>query len=111
MTALLTSYARLAAIAEHEGFGKAAAVLGVSVPTLSQTMRSLEARLGVRLLNRTTRCLRLTTAGEQLLGQVRPALEQLSFAVERLMSSVTDRRAPLRLVALQPASSGNHVAA
>jgi DNA-binding transcriptional LysR family regulator len=92
MTALLTSYARFAAIAEHGGFVKAAAVLGVSIPTLSQTMRSPEARLGVRLLNRTTRCLRLTTAGEQLLGQVRPALEQLSLAVETV-NVLRDRRA------------------
>ena len=76
--------ASFAAIAERGSFVKAAAVLGVAVPTLSQTMRSLEERLGVRLLNRTTRSVALTEAGERLLGQVQPALEQLRTAVETI---------------------------
>jgi DNA-binding transcriptional LysR family regulator len=71
-----------AAIAEHGSFAKAAVALGVSVSALSQTMRTLEERLGVRLLNRTTRSLALTEAGERLLGQIRPALEQLDSAME-----------------------------
>lgn len=76
--------ASFAAIAERRSFVKAAAVLGVSVSTLSQTVRSLEERLGVRLLNRTTRSVALTEAGGRLLGQVRPALGQLSTAVETI---------------------------
>lgn len=76
--------ASFAAIAERGSFVKAAVVMGVSVSTLSQTMRSLEDRLGVRLLNRTTRSVALTEAGQQLLDQVRPALEQLSTAVETI---------------------------
>jgi DNA-binding transcriptional LysR family regulator len=77
----LTSFA---AIAENGSFVRAAAVLGVSVSTLSQTLRSFEQRLGVRLLNRTTRSVALTEAGERLLGQVRPALEQLGTAIETI---------------------------
>jgi DNA-binding transcriptional LysR family regulator len=71
-----------AAIAEHGSFAKAAVAQGISVSTLSQTMRTLEERLGVRLLNRTTRSVALTEAGERLLEQIRPALEQLDTATE-----------------------------
>jgi len=71
-----------AAIAEYGGFAKAAAALGISVSALSQAMRTLEERLGVRLLNRTTRSVALTEAGERLLEQIRPALEQLDTATE-----------------------------
>jgi len=70
------------AIAEHGSFVKAAAVLGVSTSTLSQTMRALEERLGVRLLNRTTRSVAPTEAGDRLLARIRPALAELGSAVE-----------------------------
>ncbi len=79
-----TELASFAAIAERESFVKTAAALGVSVSTLSHTLRSLEERLGVRLLNRTTRSVALTEAGERLLGQIRPALEQLETAIEAI---------------------------
>lgn len=70
------------AIAERGNFSKAAATLGLSTSTLSQTIRSLEERLGVRLLNRTTRSVALTEAGERLLRQVHPALDEIVNAVE-----------------------------
>lgn len=70
------------AIAERGNFSKAAATLGLSTSTLSQTIRSLEERLGVRLLNRTTRSVALTEAGERLLGQLHPALDEIVNAVE-----------------------------
>jgi DNA-binding transcriptional LysR family regulator len=82
-----TEFAELAAfvaIADRSSFVKAAAALGVSTSSLSQTLRALEERLGVRLLNRTTRSVSLTEAGERLLGQVRPALEELGAAVEAI---------------------------
>lgn len=82
-----TEFAELAAfvaIADRGSFVKAAAVLGVSSSTLSQAMRALEERLGVRLLNRTTRSVAPTEAGERLLAQVRPALDQLGSAVEAI---------------------------
>ena len=66
--------AAFAAIAEHRSFAKAAARLGLGRSTLSQTLRALEERLGVRLVNRTTRSVSLTEAGVRLLGRVRPAL-------------------------------------
>lgn len=72
------------AIAEQGSFGKAAAALGISISTLSQTMRKLEERLGVRLLNRTTRSLAPTEAGERLLERIRPALSEVGSAVEEI---------------------------
>jgi len=72
------------AIAERGNFSRAAGALGLSASTLSQTIRSLEERLGVRLLNRTTRSVALTEAGEQLLAQVHPALDELGQAVESI---------------------------
>src|ERR1700712_717243 len=53
-------------VAEHRGFTAAAAELEVSPSALSQAIRQLETRLGVRLLNRTTRSVSLTDAGEEL---------------------------------------------
>jgi DNA-binding transcriptional LysR family regulator len=70
------------AVAEHGHFTKAATRLGLSPPTLSQTVSSLEDRLGVRLLNRTTRSVALTAAGERLLARVQPLLQDIDKAVE-----------------------------
>lgn len=71
-------------VAEHRGFTAAAAELEVSPSALSQAIRQLEARLGVRLLNRTTRSVSLTEAGEAYLERVRPALGQVITAGEEL---------------------------
>lgn len=76
--------AAFVAIAEHGSFVKAAAALGVSTSTLSQSMRALEERLGVRLLNRTTRSVAPTEAGERMLVRLRPALGELDSAVEEI---------------------------
>lgn len=71
-------------VAEHRGFTAAAAELEVSPSALSQAIRQLETRLGVRLLNRTTRSVSLTEAGETYLARVGPALEQVLEAGEEL---------------------------
>jgi DNA-binding transcriptional LysR family regulator len=71
-------------VAEHRGFTAAAAELEVSPSALSQAIRQLEARLGVRLLNRTTRSVSLTEAGEAYLARIRPALSQVIVAGEEL---------------------------
>src|SRR4051812_31902959 len=71
-------------VALHRGFTAAAAELEVSPSALSQAIRQLEGRLGVRLLNRTTRSVSLTEAGEAYLARVGPALGQVVEAGEDL---------------------------
>ena len=70
-----------AAIVEHGSFARAAANLGVSPSALSQTIRGLETRLGVRLLNRTTRSVAPTDAGTRLLERLLPAMGAFDAAV------------------------------
>jgi DNA-binding transcriptional LysR family regulator len=65
------------AVGRERSFTKAAAKLGVSQSTLSHTIRDLEARLGVRLLTRTTRSVSPTEAGERLLRTVGPRFEEI----------------------------------
>ena len=67
----------LVAVGRERSFTKAAAKLGVSQSALSQTVRQLEARLGVRLLSRTTRSVSPTEAGERLLRAVGPRFEEI----------------------------------
>jgi len=71
-------------VAEHRGFSAAAAALEVSPSALSQAIRQLESRLGVRLLNRTTRSVSLTEAGAAYLARVGPALGEVLEAGEQL---------------------------
>ena len=71
-------------VAEHRGFSAAAAALEVSPSALSQAIRTLETRLGVRLLNRTTRSVSLTEAGEAYLSRIGPALGDVLEAGEQL---------------------------
>jgi len=70
-----------AAIVEHGSFARAAAHLGVSPSALSQTIRGLETRLGVRLLNRTTRSVAPSAAGTRLLERLAPAMAEFDAAV------------------------------
>ncbi len=73
-------------VAEHRGFTAAAAALEVSPSALSQAIRALEARLGARLLNRTTRSISLTEAGQAYLERIGPALADVMHAGEELHS-------------------------
>ena len=75
-----------AAVAEALSFTRAAERLGVTSQALSQTVRALEERIGVRLLHRTTRSVSLTEAGEELFRQVGPAIGDLGAALERTRS-------------------------
>jgi DNA-binding transcriptional LysR family regulator len=70
------------AVARRGNFRAAALELGVSSSALSHAVAGLEARLGVRLFNRTTRSVSLTAAGEQFVGQVAPALLEIRGAME-----------------------------
>jgi DNA-binding transcriptional LysR family regulator len=76
--------ASFAVVARERSFTKAAAKLGVSQSALSQTIRGLEARLGVRLLTRTTRSIAPTEAGERLLQTITPPLEEIESALVSL---------------------------
>lgn len=69
------------AVAEHGAFVRAAAHLRMSPSSLSETVRSLEERLGVRLLNRTTRSVALSEAGARLLARLAPAMAEMDAAV------------------------------
>ena len=71
-------------VAEHRGFTAAAAALEVSPSALSQAIRHLEVRLGARLLNRNTRSVSLTEAGEAYLSRIGPALGEVLQAAEQL---------------------------
>src|SRR3984893_14655291 len=73
-------------VANARSFTRAAESLGVSSSALSQTIRGLEERLGVRLLNRTTRSVSPTEAGEALLQRVSPAIEELAVAMGQAQS-------------------------
>jgi DNA-binding transcriptional LysR family regulator len=80
-----TQFAQLTAfvaVAEHRSFTRAAEHLGLSTPSLSQAIRGLEETFGVRLLNRTTRSVALTEAGEELLSHLNPVLEGVDNAID-----------------------------
>jgi len=80
----LADFVYFMAIAKHRSFRKAAAEMGVTTSALSHAMRSLEARRGVRLLNRTTRSVALTAAGEELRAQIEHPLERIGQAADNL---------------------------
>jgi DNA-binding transcriptional LysR family regulator len=71
-------------VAEERSFTRAAAKLGTSQPALSYTIRRLEARLGIRLLSRTTRSVNPTEAGERLLRTVGPLFEGIDAGMAAL---------------------------
>ncbi|WP_226623420.1 LysR substrate-binding domain-containing protein [Alloyangia pacifica] len=76
----LNSLAQFVTVARHLNFRRAAAELAISPSTLSERIRELEARLGVRLLNRNTRSTSLTEEGERLLARSRDAVAVLGEA-------------------------------
>jgi DNA-binding transcriptional LysR family regulator len=80
----LANLSAFVTVADQRSFRAAASRLDVTPSALSHSMRQLEARLGVRLLNRTTRSVSVTDAGQRLLEQLRPALGQISDALEDL---------------------------
>jgi DNA-binding transcriptional LysR family regulator len=72
------------AIATHRSFRKASVELAVSPSALSHSLRAIEERLGLRLLNRTTRSVALTEAGERLFARIKPAFRDIDDALEDL---------------------------
>lgn len=80
--------AAFAAVARERSFTRAGAKLGVSPSALSQTIKGLEGRLGVRLLTRTTRSVAPTEAGDRLLQTVAPRFEE----IEQALAALADMR-------------------
>ncbi|SAL75555.1 LysR family transcriptional regulator [Caballeronia terrestris] len=72
------------AVARHRSFRAAATDLGVSTSALSHAVAALEARIGVRLFNRTTRSVSLSEAGVQFVDTIAPALSTIRVAIERV---------------------------
>jgi len=95
-----TQFAQLTAfvaVAEHSSFTRAATQLGISTPSLSQTIRSLEEQFGVRLLNRTTRSVGLTEAGAELLSHLSPCWKGVDKAIDAVQCIPRQARGTLRL--------------
>jgi DNA-binding transcriptional LysR family regulator len=90
----------LVAVGQDRSFTKAAAKLGVSQSALSQTIRQLEARLGVRLLTRTTRSVSPTEAGERLLQTVRPRLEEIEAGISAVSELREKPAGTIRITAI-----------
>jgi DNA-binding transcriptional LysR family regulator len=91
------------AVARTRNFRRAALEQRVSVSSLSQRLRDMEERLGVRLMNRTTRSVALTEAGELLLGRVAPAMSDVSEALDRVRGLRDVPSGRLRINAPPPA--------
>jgi DNA-binding transcriptional LysR family regulator len=88
----VNDYLAFIAVAREQSFTKAAAQLGVSQSALSYTVRTLEARLGLRLLTRTTRSVSVTEAGERLLNSIGPHFDQIESEITAL-SGMRDKPA------------------
>jgi DNA-binding transcriptional LysR family regulator len=97
MTDELDGISMFLAVVEAKGFRAAGQRLGVSGSALSQAVRRLEERLGVTLLQRTTRSIRLTDAGERFYAAVRPAVDEVRAAVVAVGELADQPRGTLRL--------------
>ena len=87
------------AVVDHNGFTPAAAARGITVAAASRQVKALEKRLGVRLLNRSTRRISLTEAGQVYHRQVRRIVAELRDAEEQLSQLVEEPRGQLRVAA------------
>ncbi|MCW2246041.1 DNA-binding transcriptional LysR family regulator [Azospirillum fermentarium] len=101
----LNELAAFAAVARHRSFRRAAAELGVSPSALSHSLRGLEERLGVRLVNRTTRSVAPTQAGQRLLARLEPALQDIAGALEAINEDRARPAGTVRLTVLRLGAS------
>ena len=99
----LRDLAAFAAVARTRNFRRAAIEQHVSVSSLSQRLRDMEERLGVRLMNRTTRSVALTEAGELLLSRIGPAMRDVTEALDRVRGMRDVPSGRLRINAPPPA--------
>lgn len=93
-----------AAVVERASFARAADHLGMSRPALSQVIRQLETRLGVRLLNRTTRSVAPTEAGRRLHGRIAPMLREMDDAVAEAVGATSRTAGTVRINTLSMAA-------
>ena len=96
-TPSMMDLAAFALVARHQGFRQAARSSGQSASALSEALRRLEQQLGIRLLERSTRSVTLTAAGVLLLARLRPALDDVSNALDVLNDLRDSPRGSLRL--------------
>jgi DNA-binding transcriptional LysR family regulator len=101
----LTYFSYFLALAKHRNFRRAGLELGVSASALSHSLKGLETRLGVRLLNRTNRSVTLTAAGEELQAAITGPFDAIGVAVEALNRFRADPVGRIRLNVLEHASS------
>src|SRR5437667_9205771 len=92
------------AVGRERSFTKAAAQLGVSQSALSHTIRQLEARLGVRLLTRTTRSVSPTEAGERLLQSAGPRFEEIEAELAAIKELREKPAGTIRITATEHAA-------
>lgn len=93
------------AVARERSFTKAAAKLGVSQSTLSHTIKELEARLGVRLLTRTTRSVSPTEAGQRLMETIGPRFEEIEAEVQAVSDLREKPAGTIRMTATENAAN------
>ena len=101
----LADFSYFVAIAKHRNFRRAGLELGVSASALSHSLKGLETRLGVRLLNRTNRSVTLTAAGEELLAGIGAPFEAIGSAAEALNRYRDEPTGRLRLNVLEHAAT------
>jgi DNA-binding transcriptional LysR family regulator len=92
------------AVLEQKSFTRAAKQLGLSPPRVSELIRGLEESLGVRLVERTTRSVAATAAGERLLARLRPVLDEYEAALDSLNDLRAKPAGTLRLTVPPPAA-------
>jgi len=92
------------AVAREQSFTRAAAQLGVSQSALSHLIRALEARMGVRLLTRTTRSVSLTEAGERLMRNIAPRFQEITAELEAVRELRDQPAGTIRITATENAA-------
>lgn len=95
------------AVAEQMSFSRAAEQLGVTPSSLSQMIRNLEERMGIRLFNRTTRSVAATPAGEALLLRLRPAMDEIASALANAAHFRDGAAGTVRVIAARLAAAAH----
>lgn len=99
----LSDLALFMTVAEEKSFTRAATLLGLSQSAVSHAMRRLEAGVGIKLLNRTSRRVSTTDAGEKLLAALRPGLGMINTRIEELRLLGDTPRGLVRIATSKPA--------